>query len=205
MNADARLQIGPGLSGQARASGRVAGNVAGTCNVNVSPGRRLMPQAWAVRPPSPSAQWRAYGRLLSRAGAGWVWAVGRLRVGPRALRAPPCFSRVEAKTTRHPASHPRGRPPRVYGCRGSWRQATRRRLQVRFGRAGRIRPAPPSRGANSSRIIPFRFSWAVASRGQRSPGKNATGPFRLRPARTLQGETRYARYRYGDVRGVACG
>ena len=29
----------------------------------------------------------------------------------------------------------------------------------------------------------------------RSPEQNATGSFRLRPARTLQGETHYARYR----------
>ncbi len=49
--------------------------------------------------------------------------------------------------------------------------------------------------AAASRIIPFVLSWAAAGRGQRSPGKNAAGSFRLRPARTLQGETRYARCR----------
>ncbi len=51
-----------------------------------------MPHARAVRRPVPQIN-GAHCRLLSRADAGWAWAVGR-----RALWAPPGFSRADAKT-----------------------------------------------------------------------------------------------------------
>ena len=177
-----------------RASGRVAGNIAGSCNVNVSPGRRSMPHARATRRPVfqiNDARTADCFPAQTRVGFGLSGGAryGRLRAFPVSTPRPRDILRCILETGRRGYTDVGAHGGRLRG--GDCRYAS--------GGLGvyAIRlPAPPFRGANSSRIIPFMFSWAAAGRGQRSPGKNATGPFRLRLARTLQGETRYARYRW---------